>query len=376
MPGNVQVTRLRISYTAGRIHDRLEEIGGPAAFERLLANPQPVRGLQISVPFGDGLQVETEFWAQIAETSLSTPVSVELATKLRRAGVPLRYRGSLVTAEDTGGVEVPRLEAHLHPFGVAVMATVDLAWPEPLTLGDEVTQRVQELGDMPAAMSVAGQETVTTLGQAATLAAESLVRLLTTGGQGTAWDVSPHRLTTVISGAIAELRTAMPTARSPLHLALHWLSADDKVQGLPPPARAFVPQWDGAGYSWPPSSLVYMLKSGTSTVSSEAAVPKRTGEEPRTADRHRLLLLQLAYITALSGLVHADQTSKSPYFPEWAKAAAHHLGRLYGPAGEYAIWGLVPQVLMTRTDVNTNIKRILNNKGLYANSNYYVDEYQ
>ena len=74
-------------------------------------------------------------------------------------------------------------------------------------------------------------------------------------------------LMTVISGDIAKPLKAMPTARSPLYQALHWLSADDSVQGLPAPASAFVPQWNGVGYSWPPSSLVYMLRSGTSTLS-------------------------------------------------------------------------------------------------------------
>lgn len=203
----------------------------------------------------------------------------------------------------------------------------------------------------------------------------SLVRLLTNGGQGAASDVSPHRLTTIISGAIAKPLKAMPTARSPLYRTLHWLSADDNVQGQPAPASAFVPQWDGAGYSWPPSSLVYMLKSGTPTLSSEAALAKRTGEEPRTADRHRLLLLQLAYITALSGLVHAARTGTSSYFAEWAKTAAHHLGRLYGPAGQYAIWGLIPRTLMMRTDVSADIKRILKTE-LYTNPNYQVSQYR
>jgi len=374
MLGNIQVTRLRISYIAARIHDRLQVVGGPVAFEQLLANPQPVRGLQISAPFGDGLRVDTEFWSLITETALSTPVPLEAATGLRRAGLPLRYRGSLVATEDAEGVEVPRLEAHLHPFGVVVMATVDLTWSQPVTLGDEVRQRVHELDNTPATMSVDGQETETTLGQAAVLGARSLVQLLTTGGQGTAWDISPHRLVTVISGNIVTPLKAMPTAQSPLHLTLHWLSADDKVLAVPDPASAFVAQWDGSGYGWSTSSLVYMLKSGTSTLSSEAAVPTRAGGEPRTADRHRLLLLQVAYITALSGLVYAAPGSTSSYFAEWAKTAAHHLGRLYGPAGQYAIWGLIPRALMMRTDVSSNIKRILK-KEPYANSNYKVSKY-
>lgn len=379
MPGNFQVTRLRVSYIAAYIHDGLHEIGEAVAFAQRLANPQPVRGLPISLPFGDGLQVDTEFWSLITEMpeiALRAQITEEMARKFRRAGVPLRYRGSLAMVEDKDGVEPPRLEAHLHPFGVAVMATVDLTWPEPIAMEDhgEVTQRVRELGDMSAVMSVAGRETETKFGRAAAMAAAQLVGLLTTDGQGAAWEISAHRLATVISGTVSEPLKAMPTAQSPLHLALHWLSADDKVIGVPPPASAFVAQWDGRGYSWPPGSLVYMLKSGTSALSSEAAVAKRTGIEPRTADRHRLLLLQLAYIIAFSGLIHAAQARTSPLLVEWAKTAAKHLGRLYGPAELYAIWGLVPRSLMLRTDVGADIEHILG-AGLDVRENYPVSEY-
>jgi hypothetical protein len=233
---------------------------------------------------------------------------------------------------------------------------------------------VQKLGHAPTAMTVAGQETETTLGQAAAMAAVSLVRSLT-DGQGAAWDISPHRLVTVISGAMANPPTAMPTKKSPLHLALHGLATDGKALGVPDPDRAFVAQWDDEGYSWPPTSLVYMLKSGTSTLSAEAD-PKHIGEEPRTADRHRLLLLQLAYITALRGLIYAAQKETLSYLPGWAKNAAKSLGRLYGPMELYESWGLVPRSFMQRTDVSANIENILGkDKGLYAKRKYRVSEY-
>jgi hypothetical protein len=131
MPGKVQVTRLRISYIAARIHNDLQEIGEPDVFEQQLANPVQVRGLRVTLPFGHGLPVDTKFWSLITETALSTPVTGKIAYEFRRKGVPLRYRGDLSMIEDTGDVEQPRLEAHLHPFGVAVMATVDLTWPKP-----------------------------------------------------------------------------------------------------------------------------------------------------------------------------------------------------------------------------------------------------
>jgi hypothetical protein len=277
-------------------------------------------------------------------------------------------------AEDAGSVEVPILEAHLHSFGVTVMVSVDLAWPEPVPLGEEVRERVQEVDDAPVVITVADQEEETTLGRAAATAVASLVGVLTTDGQGASWDMSSHRLATVISCAIAEPLEAMPIARSPLHLALHWLSADDNVLDVPEPAKAFVPQWNGSGYSWPPSRLVYMLQSGTSTLSAEAAVPKRRGGRPGTADWHRSLLLQLAYITALSGLVNAAQESTSSDFPELAKSAAQYLCRLYGPAGRYAVWGLNPRALMMLTDVSTDIEQILGAAPI-ANENYEVSDY-
>lgn len=375
MSGDVQVTRLRISYVAVRIHDDLEEIGDPAAFARRLANPQPVRGLQITLPFGEAFPLETEFWSRILDgNALSTPVSDSMAKKLRKAGVPLRYRMHLAMAEDIRGVEKPILEAHLHSFGVAVMATVDLTWPEPVPLGDEVRDRAQEVEDASAVITVADQEKRTKLGQAAAMAVASLTQVLTTNDQGTSWDMLPHRLATVISGVIAEPLRVMPIARSPLHLALHWLSADDNVLDVPEPAKAFVAQWNGSGYSWPPSRLVYMLQSGTSTLSVEATAPKRHAWQSGTSNWHRLLLLQSAYITALSGLVRAAQERTSSDFPELAKPAAQRLCRLYGPAERYAVWGLNPRALMTLTDVSNDIRQILGTEPT-ASENYQVSEY-
>jgi hypothetical protein len=333
----------------------------------------PVRGLPITLPFGDRLPVDTEFWSLITDTVLGTSITRESAKKFRRAGVPLRYRGHLEMTADAGDVELPRLEAHLHPFGVVAIATVDLVWPEPVKFGDEVKQRVQKLGNMPTAIVVAGQKTRSVLGQAAVTAAASLVGLLTAGGQGTSWSISPHRLVTVISGTIAKPLMAMPAKQSPLHLALHGIATDGKAHGVPGPDKVFVPQWNEAGYDWPPDSLVYMLKSGTSALFSEADT-RYIREEPRTADRHRLLMLEIAYITALRGLVYAAQTDTSLYLPVWAMTAAKHLGRLYGPAELYEEWGLVPRSFMLLTDVSTNIKNI-SGKELEASKKYSVARY-
>jgi len=374
MPGDVQVTRLRISYVAARIHDRLEEISDAEAFERLLTDPRPVRGLEIGLPFGDEFPVATKVWSRVTEgKALRTPLP---ADKLRLAGVPLRYRGGLALTEDIADIEVPILEAHLHPFGIAVMTTVDLAWPAPVPLGEDVTERLQEIGDVPAVVTVADQVAETALDQAAEMAATNLVGLLTDGDKGNVWDTPPHRLATVISGTITEPLAAMPAARSPLHLALHSLSAYQDVPAVPKPADAFVAQWNGAGgYGWPPWHLIYMLKNGTCVLSAEAAMLKRRGRSESAGDRHRSLLLQLAFITALCGLVHAAREHTSRYLDAFAETAAMHLGRLYGPASQYDEWGLIPQALMRRTDVSSDVKHILE-KGLKRNKNYRMYKYR
>jgi len=47
---------------------------------------------------------------------------------------------------------------------------------------------------------------------------------------------------------------------------------------------------------------------------------------------------------------------------------------LFGPAGQYGGWGLIPRALMIRTGVSTDIKHILGT-GLTVNQNYEVADY-
>jgi len=237
MPTITQVTRLRVSRIATHIHDKLQTIGQPVAFATQLVSLEPVRGLQVGLPFGHGLPVDTDFWSRIAERPLTVPVPENVAPKLRRAGVPLRYRGTLAAA-----AEVPRLEAHLHPFGVVTMTTIDLSWPAPVPL-EQVWQQANQLEDEPATVTVADAERTTTLRQAAVEAAQSIVDRLTDPGQGEPLVLPPHRLATVISGVIDQPPTAMPAANSPMHLALHHLSAGDQVVAEPKTAYRHV----GAG---------------------------------------------------------------------------------------------------------------------------------
>ena len=362
MAGSTAVTRLRVSHVGARIHDGLREIGGPVAFAERLAGLQPVRGLPVTLPYGDGLPVDTGFWSRIAERQLTVPVPLDTAPKLRRALVPLRYRGTLAV-----DAEVPRLEAHLHPFGVVAMTTVDLCWPEAVPL-EQVWQPVNQLDGEPATITAGGAQRSAPLGQAAVAAAQALVELLTDAGHGEPVDLEPYRLATVIDGALDQPPTTMPAANSPLHLALHHLSGGGDV--VAEPATAFVAQWSGAGYAWPPNRLMYMLDRGTSLLTATAS----TGQEPSTADRHRHLLLLVAYLTAAAGLVRAAQTSQSILFPEWARTAAQRLGLLFGPGQAFRDWGVVPRALLQRTGAIDAVGQVLG-APLTPNPNYPVAPY-
>jgi hypothetical protein len=366
MQGITRVTRLRVSHVSTRIHDRLQVIGQPVAFAQRLSSLAPVHGLDVALPFGDGLPVDTDFWSRIAERRLTVPVPESIAPKLRTAGIPLRYRGTLETAAD-----VPRLEAHLHPFGVVAMTTVDLRWSEPMPLGD-VWRAVDRLDGESATIVLSDARRATTLGQAAADAATGLVGLLTLAGIGEALDLPPHRLVTVISGVGDVPPVAMPTANSPVHLALHHLSAGDRV--IAEPATAFVAQWTGAGYSWPATNLLYMLDRGTSLLPEDvaAAAPAEPGQ--RTADQHRHLLLLLAYLNVTTGLVRAARTKQPGLLQAWADTAAKRLGRLFGPGREYLDWGLAPRALLMRTGASEDVAGTLG-VALMPNPNYPVPDY-
>jgi hypothetical protein len=363
MPGRITVTRLRISHVAAHIHDSLDTIGAPVAFARRMASLEPVGGLPVSLPFGDQLPTDTAFWSRIAERELAVPVSQDVAPKLRRAGVPLRCRGTLAV-----DAEVPRLEAHLHPFGVVAMTTVDLRWPEPVTL-DEVWQPVRQLAGQPATVTLGTRRRTTTLGQAAADATEELTALLSRPGRGSSWDLPPYQISTVISSATDQPMTAMPVANSPLHLALHRLSGGDEV--FAEPASAFVAQWSGAGYTWPASNLLYLLDHGLSLLSAAAASP---APAPTAAERHRTLLLLVAYLTAAVGLVRAARSSRSELVREWAATAAKRLGMLFGPGRGFLDWGLVPRALMLRAGASEDVAQVLG-APLTANADYPTPAY-
>lgn len=361
-----QLRRLRISRVGAKIHDQLQEIGEPVAFAQRLAHPQPLRGLPVGLPFAEDLPTDLTFWSRIAERKLQLPVPENIAPKLRRAGVPLRYRASLSTA-----ARAPRLEAHLHPFGVAALTTVDLEWDQPVSL-EQARQSLDQLEATPATVTVGDVNADTTLQDAATACAETLVQLLSDPGQGQAWELPGHRLVTVISGVVEEPLTEMPAPHSPLHLALHRLSAGD--QAVADPATAFVAQWTGAGYAWPTTSMLYMLSRGTALLAAEAAADERPSNAPTAADRHRQLLLLIAYITASAGLVRAAQSSGSNLIQEWGRTAAKRLGLLFGPGQDFLDWGQVPQALLLRTGAVEPVAQ-LRGEPLTSNPHYPVPDY-
>ncbi len=342
MSDTANVTHLRVTRIAACVHDDIPVIGSPAAFAQRLADPQPVRDLPVTLPFAPGLKIDTNFWARIAEKPrLTAPIAVAIAPKLRRAGIPLRYRGTLDTAAD-----LPRLEAHLHPYGIVALSTVDWHWSVPVPL-DTVWQEVNEREDQAATVTVGSSLRTTTLGEAADAAVQALVDHLTEPARGNIWEAPSHRITTVISGSNFFPTNSMPPPNTPLHVALHRLASGDEI--MAEPATAFVAQWTNAGYAWPVNSMLYMLSQGSSVFSQEALYPTPGEYQLSTSDRHRRHSLLVAYLTAAIGLIRAARQTPSPYLREWAGTAAKRLGVLFGPGDAFLEWGQVPRALLLRT---------------------------
>lgn len=362
----IQVRRLRVSYVAGRIHDRIQEIGGEQAFAQRLTDLTPVRGVPVTLPFAEDLPTDCRFWRSIVERDLVTPLPERLASHCRRAGVPLRCSGRF----DAPAAVNPRLEAHLHRFGVVAVATLDLVWPEPVTL-EHASRRLQSLESESVAVHIGGRDVASTVASAATDAASALVAVLT-DEQGRYWDLPRHRLTTVIDGAGGEWdEGVMPGQGSPLHVMLHHLAGGGDA--VAKPSTAFVAQFTNAGYGFSPARMVYMLNTGTAALLRTAWSPDHR-QPPTASEWHRERTLLTAYVSALAGLVATSSHSGNVMFPAWTATAAQMLARLYGPGRGYLDWGRFPAELLHRTGAAAEVARVLGAELTY-NADYPSDAY-
>lgn len=359
---------MRVSYVAGQIHDSLRVIGQPVAFEDRLRGLQPINGLVVTLPFAYDAQPDTDFWLRIAERQqVDEPLSTTVAANLRRKGVPLRHRASIVAAPL---IILPRLELHVHPFGVVAVCSLDLSWSPP-----------QPLGKIPRELAIAEAERASvTVGSAmwegpirdvARQAASRTVGLLGDPGAGTTRQIPMHRVATVISGTLLKPLDALPAPNSALHLALHQLSSGDSI--VAQPSSALVPHWSGLGYEWPSTRLLYMLDRGSALLAKEAA-EVTLGEDMSTSERHRRNVLLVAYISALTGLIRAADLSQHDLFAGWATNAGKTLGRLFGPGSDYKDWGLMPRAFLTRTGSADDVARKLGTP-LVPNPSFSVSPY-
>jgi hypothetical protein len=255
------VTRLRVSRVATRIHDRMGEVGHPDEFKALLQSPEPVQGLELTLPYIDAEQTPADVavWSMIAETPLSGPVNAAAAKKMHREAVPLRMRAALTVEGGQLGGEPPYTEVHVHPFGAVGIATAELTWEEPEPLAD-AWSTIADVQERAASLTIAGQTTSTTLGGAAGAAAAQVVALLCEAGGLERQEVPDYRVTTVIDGAIEPMPNAMPAYASPLHRSLHYLCGADDPPLLP--EKAFLPTWAGGEFQYWEQHLAYMVDRG------------------------------------------------------------------------------------------------------------------
>jgi hypothetical protein len=369
MPEPVFASVIRVSYVAGQIHDRLQVIGEPGAFADRLRTLEPVHGLEVTLPMAADAPVDTTFWLRIADKQhLDRPFSTAVAASLRRSGIPLRHKARLAVPPP---IMVPRLELYVHPFGVMAISTIDLSWSQPRPLA-EVPAELASAEAKPVSATVGSETRECPMREVASLAASLTVGLLSDPGVGTTRAIPVHRVATVISGTLSKPLEALPIPNSALHLALHHLSSGGSI--VAQPSSAFVAQWSGLGYDWPITSLLYMLDRGTALLAKEFADATLGPEDVPTSERHRVNVLLVAYISALTGLIRAADMSQPSYFSEWAKTAGKTLGRLFGPGSDYKDWGLVPRAYLTRTGSAEDVARKLGTP-LVPNPDFPVTAY-
>ncbi len=362
---SIEISAIRASYVTARVHDRLaNDLGGDDEFAQRLVDLKTIRGRTVALPFAKDLPVDTRFWSRLAQSTVQVPVSPEQAKGLRRAFVPLRWANAVVAGKIS-----PRIEVHLHRFGVVAIATIDLAWEAPVPV-EEVWSRLAQAEEQ-ALQVTTGADTVDTTVRDASL--EFAIRLaagIQAQPSSTSTASSTRRIVTIIDGTSDAPLHEMPPENSPLHIALHRLANGDDV--IAAPAAAFVPQWTMAGYAFPPSRMMYALSAGSANL-IEPAIRPQPGEV-RASDWHRERTLMTAYVCALADLVLAAPNSQSGAFKAWARLAAQTLARLYGPAQNYLEWGQYPAAILTRTGAVAAVRDALDGK-LSSNAEFPVGPY-
>ncbi|WP_448811206.1 hypothetical protein [Agromyces bauzanensis] len=324
---------------------------------------RPICGLVVSLPFGPTLDVDTRFWSRVAEVPLRVPIRPELANRARRAAVPLRWSGPAASP-----TRKPRVEAHLHRFGIVAIVTIDLDWTNPVPI-EEAWEDLRLSEDSETKVTVNDKVVAASLGGASQALADDLIDSIA-DGQNSAQLASPtYRVVTVISGT-SDTDLKLPTSNSWLHIALHRLAGGSNVVAAP--SLAFVPQWSDAGYEFSPERMMYALSVGSASL-MQSALGIAPGDMS-ASDWHRERLLLTAYVSALADLVQTAPESRSGQFRAWAKLAALALGRLYGPDKHFLEWGKFPAALLDKTGASDALRTALKalDKDLYPNAEFPV----
>ena len=361
----VKVSFIRSSYVSVRVHDGLvSDLGSDEHFLQRLVDLKAIRGWPVTLPFAKNLPIDSGFWSMAAETPLQGPVSLQQAGKLREHFVPLRWANAVVA-----GKKSPRIEVHLHRFGVVAIATLNLQWERSLPL-EEVWSRLAGAEAQSLRVTIGTQAIDTTVREAAREVAISLADNLEEEQSSVLTDCSTRRLVTIIDGESDAPFNKMPPENSPLHVALHHLASGDSV--IAAPAAAFVPQWTMAGYAFPPNKMVYALSGGSASL-IEAAIRRQPGEVT-ASDWHRERTLLTAYVCALADLVLTAPESTSGAFRAWEERAAPTLARLYSPARRFLEWGHDPSAILARTGAVTGLRDALDGK-LFFNVDFPIGPY-
>lgn len=361
----IKVSAIRASYVTAHVHDRLaDDLGGDAEFAQRLVDLKPICGRTVTLPFTKDLPVDMQFWSRIAQHPVQLTVSPNHAKDLRRAFVPLRWANAVVTGKIS-----PRIEVHLHRFGIVAIATIDLTWEKTVPV-EEVWNRLAETEEQALQVTIGTATSITTIRNSSRDFATHLAVGIQKEPSSISTVLSTRRIVTIINCKSDAPLQEMPSDNSPLHIALHRLASGDDA--IAAPAAAFVPQWTMAGYAFPPSRMMYALSAGCANL-IEPAIRTQSGIA-RSSDWHRERTLMTAYVCALADLVVTAPSSHSSAFQAWASLGAQTLARLYGPSQNYLEWGQYPAAILARAGAITAVREALGGK-LFPNVDFPIGLY-